>query len=114
MREVSTRCRLILTGDGETGSPRRRFLALATAEFGGGLAAICEDDATWIGGNGSGDNSFRGVANNLRAGPGERVLFFTGENGLLVTVGASVFVISLGLKGAACVVLVATPLDNFL
>ena len=69
--EGMTRGRFGFTGDGETGSPRRRFRARDTAEVGCGRRVICDEDATgWMRGNGSGDNSLllaslRGVENGF-------------------------------------------------
>jgi hypothetical protein len=44
--EGMTRGRFGLTGDGETGSPRRRFRARDMAEVGCGGRVTCDDDAT--------------------------------------------------------------------
>ena len=44
--EGTTRGRFGFTGDGETGSPRRRFRALDTAEVGCGGRVTWDEDAT--------------------------------------------------------------------
>ena len=44
--EGTTRGRFGLTGDGETGSPRRRFRARDMAEVGCWRRVTCDDDAT--------------------------------------------------------------------
>ena len=100
--EGMTRCRFGFTGDGETGSPRRRFRARDTADVGCGGRETCDEDATgWMRGNGSGDGSFdlgslRGVENRFGIG---RVcwtcktplpLFLTGEKGLVDATGGPV------------------------
>lgn len=98
-----TRGRFGLTGDGDTGSPRRRFRARDTAEAGCEEMVTCDEDATgWMRGNGSGDNSllsasFRGVENGFETGwicsKRETLLplFFTGEKGLVDVRGGSTF-----------------------
>lgn len=100
--EGTTRGRFGLTGDGETGSPRRRFRARDTAEVGCGGRVTCDEDATgWMRGNGSGDSSLPltslwGGENGFGIG---RVwstcktllfLFFTGEKGLVDATDGSV------------------------
>jgi len=100
--EGMTRGRFGFTGDGETGSPRRRFRARDTAEVGCGGRVTCDEDATgWMRGNGSGEGSLplvslRGVENRFGIW---RVcstrmtllpLFLTGENGLVDATDGSV------------------------
>jgi hypothetical protein len=97
----TTRGRFGLTGDGETGSPRRRFRARDTAETGCEEIRTCDEDATgWIRGNGSGDNSlrsasFRGVENGFETEwicstrKALSPLFLTGEKGLVDVTGGS-------------------------
>ena len=94
--EGMTRGRFGFTGDGETGSPRRRFRARDMAEVGCccGGRATCDEDATgWMRGNGSGDSSLllaalRGVENGFGIGrvcstcKTPLALFLTGEKGL--------------------------------
>lgn len=96
-----TRGRFGLTGDGETGSPRRRFRARDTAEAGCEERVTFDEDARgWMRGNGSGDNSLppassRGVGSGVEGGRGRSTrksllrLFLTGEKGFVDETGGS-------------------------
>ena len=86
-----TRCFFSLFGEGETGSPRRRFRALETAETGS-----VGDSSTAGSTNGSKSARFAadfvGVAKGFRRDGSALFLplFFTGEKGLNVASGAVV------------------------